>query len=104
VVLILGIVSRVVLVLCNQPEGSETGVLSGVENRNEQKVSPFVSAANHSGRNGHDERRKEITVVQASAVRFVSAGLYIQQGAKRMCACQHLSDSKAFFRGRKISF
>ena len=44
VVLILGSVSLVVPVPRNQREGSKTGVLSCVENRNEQKVSPFVSA------------------------------------------------------------
>ena len=44
VVLILGIVSLVVPVPRNQRQGSKTGVLSGVENRNEQKASPFVSA------------------------------------------------------------
>jgi hypothetical protein len=59
---------------------------------------------NHSGRSRHDDRRKEEKVVQASAVRFVRAGLDIQQGAKRRCACQHLSSSEAFFRGRIIPF
>jgi hypothetical protein len=74
VVLILGIVSLVVPIPRNQPEGSKTGL----QHRNERmnKGVTFCECGNHSGRSRHDERRKEEKVVQAfrSAVRKCRAG------------------------------
>ena len=100
VALILGIVSLVVPIPRNQPEGSK----AGVENRHFTKGVTFCECGDHSGRSRHDERRKKEKVVQASPVRFVSAGLDTQQRAQTRSACQHLSSFEAFFRGRKIPF